>query len=1030
MKGKTILRNLEGGASLRGGRNLGSLWIVLTVLVVLGSAQLSSAALSLNVSLDKDSYTSGEIINSHNILLNSSLCDVASQNVTVINEYWNSTGVLSSQSCVTDASCSCNTSLDSSGLPVGGGYSVFGYVAGIVSVNDTETFDIAESSGKLNVNVSTKLEGVGDTDIFYLGEYLVVEVTVTDEDNLKVRNAVVSCSVGTETISSVTTTAGTALSELYLDKNRFTEGKNYTVYCEVDVYNGATASNPHGSGELEGVGNSTKKFMVLPYIEYVYPQGSDGFEVVSSSNGAGQISRVEVVGKSNYDRADYNPQFSVDYDYVSWLESCSGSEPGASYRIVDKDGVERTWQTSGVGTLPNGSFDYIREIRLPFGISSAKWRWVTRVQVNQRASSDDSGSGIGYLWRSQCFDVSKAIEYPVTRFKVVGPDSGIYRGGHVIFEVVRNVGSDIDYIVEAYLIRASDGSVVHSYDSYRTSDSVGMYIENMAFEIPLETSSGLPLTEGTYYVRGYTKVLDDTGTVFESVSWRTDDFDVGSAFNVRSISVMDENCSRLQSTFRKHERFGYYVEYTLGDGFSGPAVLDVSLDRVDSAGNVISKSTIEPSARVLRLKTGNNSLCVPIAIKEHPRADIGLTQLYPFEEISDGRYQLDVNWKFYNSEEDIGKSSALFEVDGSGNAGNRTPVIISGEAEDIYKTLEERRVEALEKQAGINPNAVSSEGVILTESISASGIESLDDSAFTINYSINVPVKAGFKAGDYEPMRFKYFFYSDSGRGACVDQFQGRGSDVEGDECSPLVAQVVGRANDTVSFSVQIKPALSAGEYLVIREFQVDPLGTWVSYGKEEIGTVRIGSDTSGRIPEAGVLVDHSVAKGKVLRPEEWDGEFPDLLPDSFSQNGQEGNDGFRSSRLSATQGISGSSGQDARVSEDGSMQTVTRVYLGSSKTLEGLGESDEFGSGIVKVHDITGKGGVSVGSLLVPDWTRSVGFIMFFVLVVIALLVGWRDGGIRGRTKGSKGSKRYAGGNDGLHEGDGERVIRVRRQF
>ena len=107
-----------------------------------------------------------------------------------------------------------------------------------------------------------------------------------------------------------------------------------------------------------------------------------------------------------------------------------------------------------------------------------------------------------------------------------------------------------------------------------------------------------------------------------------------------------------------------------------------------------------------------------------------------------------------------------------------------------------------------------------------------------IQYNITVPIKEGYSAGEYLPLRWKFWFVND--RNVCIDQ--GGGGEVE-PQCRPLIAETIGRANDTIPIEIKIRPSLNRGNYSMIREFEVDPEEVWVSYGREIIAQIEVVED-------------------------------------------------------------------------------------------------------------------------------------------------------------------------------------------
>ena len=111
------------------------------------------------------------------------------------------------------------------------------------------------------------------------------------------------------------------------------------------------------------------------------------------------------------------------------------------------------------------------------------------------------------------------------------------------------------------------------------------------------------------------------------------------------------------------------------------------------------------------------------------------------------------------------------------------------------------------------------------------------ETSIGINYSINIPVKEGFNEGDYLPLRWKFWFLDAQGK--CIDQEKGMAEPL----CTPLIAETIGRANDSMDVGIRLRPSLRKGNYSLVREFEVDPEQVWVSYGREVIGLVQVLED-------------------------------------------------------------------------------------------------------------------------------------------------------------------------------------------
>ncbi|OFZ55552.1 MAG: hypothetical protein A3D92_02405 [Bacteroidetes bacterium RIFCSPHIGHO2_02_FULL_44_7] len=117
-------------------------------------------------------------------------------------------------------------------------------------------------------------------------------------------------------------------------------------------------------------------------------------------------------------------------------------------------------------------------------------------------------------------------------------------------------------------------------------------------------------------------------------------------------------------------------------------------------------------------------------------------------------------------------------------------------------------------------------------------------SNITINYTINIPYKAGYASGDLLPLRM-YFWFHDGTRCFNQDMRSGGQNRAVAPYCFPLIAETLGPNNGSVNFVVDLRPNLTLGTYSVTRAIEIDPiidgLRTWTNYGQEEIGQITVG---------------------------------------------------------------------------------------------------------------------------------------------------------------------------------------------
>ena len=113
-------------------------------------------------------------------------------------------------------------------------------------------------------------------------------------------------------------------------------------------------------------------------------------------------------------------------------------------------------------------------------------------------------------------------------------------------------------------------------------------------------------------------------------------------------------------------------------------------------------------------------------------------------------------------------------------------------------------------------------------------------SNLTINYSVYVPIKAGYILGTYLPIRIGFWFLNET-NGTCLSQGAlPDGVTVADPYCNPVMVQTLGPMGNTVNFTVNLRPNLTQGVYVIKRLVEIDPDNVWVSYGQEDIGLVNV----------------------------------------------------------------------------------------------------------------------------------------------------------------------------------------------
>ncbi len=158
---------------------------------------------------------------------------------------------------------------------------------------------------------------------------------------------------------------------------------------------------------------------------------------------------------------------------------------------------------------------------------------------------------------------------------------------------------------------------------------------------------------------------------------------------------------------------------------------------------------------------------------------------------------------------------------------------INASQEEIQSMLEEinQTVTSIWEQS-----LPTDDSVVLDEDVINTEVN--DTYNLTINYSVYIPVKAGYDEGDFLPVRIKYWFMDDDD--SCISQGDpsSDGFDMIEPYCIPLTVYTIGEMDSVINFTVQLRPSLSAGEYTIIRSVEIDPNQVWINYGQGSIGSL------------------------------------------------------------------------------------------------------------------------------------------------------------------------------------------------
>ncbi len=124
------------------------------------------------------------------------------------------------------------------------------------------------------------------------------------------------------------------------------------------------------------------------------------------------------------------------------------------------------------------------------------------------------------------------------------------------------------------------------------------------------------------------------------------------------------------------------------------------------------------------------------------------------------------------------------------------------------------------------------ESVITSETITNKVVNSTNN--LSIDYTVNIPIKAGYSLGAYLPVRIGFWFLNENNE-TCYNQGD-KPTGVEEPYCQPLIVETIGPMGGSVDFTVELRPSLPAGNYSIKRIIDIDPLGVWYNYGQETIG--------------------------------------------------------------------------------------------------------------------------------------------------------------------------------------------------
>ena len=121
--------------------------------------------------------------------------------------------------------------------------------------------------------------------------------------------------------------------------------------------------------------------------------------------------------------------------------------------------------------------------------------------------------------------------------------------------------------------------------------------------------------------------------------------------------------------------------------------------------------------------------------------------------------------------------------------------------------------------------------VVISETITNKVVNSTNN--LTIDYSVYIPIKAGYSLGAYLPVRIGFWFMDETNT-TCYNQGD-KPTGVNEPYCQPLIIETIGPMGGNVNFTIELQPSLSEGDYSIKRIIDIDPSGVWYNYGSEVI---------------------------------------------------------------------------------------------------------------------------------------------------------------------------------------------------
>ncbi len=156
----------------------------------------------------------------------------------------------------------------------------------------------------------------------------------------------------------------------------------------------------------------------------------------------------------------------------------------------------------------------------------------------------------------------------------------------------------------------------------------------------------------------------------------------------------------------------------------------------------------------------------------------------------------------------------------------------NGECWNLLTNIDDTTTDIWQRLTGTDTSVITQEDVLSYTLDATHNI--------SINYTINIPYKSEVAVNELLPIRL-YFWFTDAERTQCYSQDKASDTNrAEAPYCLPLVAEILGPNDGIVTFQVDLRPNLADGTYNFTRSIEIDPVGVWTQYGREDIGQIEV----------------------------------------------------------------------------------------------------------------------------------------------------------------------------------------------